>query len=299
VPDATVWYGPDTYMGRNLAQLFATLAELPDAEVAALHPAHTSASVKALLPRLHYYEDGTCIVHHIFGGETCDAVRKAYSDAYLTAHFEVPGEMFTLAMEAKRRDMGVVGSTSNILDFISSKVSVALSRPQPDMLRFVLGTEAGMVTSIVRKVQAMLRAASRPDVGVEIVFPVSSRAIATADQQRGQGGGRMELPTGLAVVPGVASGEGCSVEGGCAACPYMRMNTLVALMGVARAAGTAAETHLSRHAPRAYAELIGGKTVAAAGCVPILHMRHFQKNKQLSDALVADMTGRHSASGAH
>eukprot|EP00955_Chlamydomonas_euryale_P015646 167491-Chlamydomonas_euryale.AAC.4 len=87
-------------MGRNLAQLFATLAELPDAEVAALHPAHTSASVKALLPRLHYYEDGTCIVHHIFGGETCDAVRKAYSDAYLTAHFEVPGEMFTLAMEA-------------------------------------------------------------------------------------------------------------------------------------------------------------------------------------------------------
>uniref|UniRef100_A0A7R9V9G1 quinolinate synthase n=1 Tax=Chlamydomonas euryale TaxID=1486919 RepID=A0A7R9V9G1_9CHLO len=102
VPDATVWYGPDTYMGRNLAQLFATLAELPDAEVAALHPAHTSASVKALLPRLHYYEDGTCIVHHIFGGETCDAVRKAYSDAYLTAHFEVPGEMFTLAMEVWR-----------------------------------------------------------------------------------------------------------------------------------------------------------------------------------------------------
>ncbi len=30
--------------------------------------------------------------------------------------------MFTLAMEARRRDMGVVGSTSNILDFIAGKV---------------------------------------------------------------------------------------------------------------------------------------------------------------------------------
>ncbi len=33
VPDATVWYGPDTYMGRNLAQLFSMLADLPDEEV--------------------------------------------------------------------------------------------------------------------------------------------------------------------------------------------------------------------------------------------------------------------------
>ena len=113
----------------------------------------------------------------------CEQVRQAYSDAYLTAHFEVPGEMFTLAMQvgkeegwgagvewgggggcralltwahlkggevqdiplvgiasaecllllvftlplplpmqAKRRGMGVVGSTSNILDFIAGKV---------------------------------------------------------------------------------------------------------------------------------------------------------------------------------
>ena len=33
VPEATVWYGPDTYMGRNLAQLFSDLALLPDEEV--------------------------------------------------------------------------------------------------------------------------------------------------------------------------------------------------------------------------------------------------------------------------
>ena len=48
--------------------------------------------------------------------------REGYRDAYLTAHFEVPGEMFTLAMDARRsRGMGVVGSTQNILDFISAK----------------------------------------------------------------------------------------------------------------------------------------------------------------------------------
>lgn len=50
------------------------------------------------------------------------ACREGYRDAFLTAHFEVPGEMFSLAMEAKRqRGMGVVGSTQNILDFISAK----------------------------------------------------------------------------------------------------------------------------------------------------------------------------------
>ena len=76
-------------MGRNLAQLFTSLAEMPDEEVRKLHPLHTQASVKALLPRLHYFEEGTCIVHHIFGGEVTELVRKGYSDAFLTAHFEV------------------------------------------------------------------------------------------------------------------------------------------------------------------------------------------------------------------
>ena len=89
IPDLTVWYGPDTYMGRNLAQLFTSLADLPDEEVQKLHSKHTQASVRALLPRLHYFEEGTCIVHHIFGGEVTELVRKAYGDAYLTAHFEV------------------------------------------------------------------------------------------------------------------------------------------------------------------------------------------------------------------
>lgn len=122
VPDVHVWYGPDTYMGRNLAQLFQSLANLrwggqgrgpsakrrnaggtaggilhpctwqcsaplptsacplsacphSDEEVRELHPAHTQASIHALLPRLRYFEQGTCIVHHLFGGEVCELVK--------------------------------------------------------------------------------------------------------------------------------------------------------------------------------------------------------------------------------
>lgn len=89
VPDLRVWYGPDTYMGRNLAQLFASMANMSDEEVRAVHPAHTQASIRSLLPRLHYFDEGTCIVHHMFGAETTSLVRKAYGDALLTAHFEV------------------------------------------------------------------------------------------------------------------------------------------------------------------------------------------------------------------
>ena len=48
VPGATVWYGPDTYMGANLAQLFADLASgaASDDDVRALHPAHTVDSIR-------------------------------------------------------------------------------------------------------------------------------------------------------------------------------------------------------------------------------------------------------------
>lgn len=48
---------------------------------------------------------------------------------------QVPGEMFALAMEAKKRGMGVVGSTQNILDFIAAKLKDAVERPFPDMLQ--------------------------------------------------------------------------------------------------------------------------------------------------------------------
>lgn len=296
VPNANVWYGPDTYMGRNLAQLFTSLATTAtDEEIAALHPQHTVESVRSLLPRLHYFEDGTCIVHHLFGGEVCEITRQAYRDAYIAAHFEVPGEMFTLAMEARKRGMGVVGSTQNILDFIAARLNEALERPFADRLQVVLGTESGMITSIVRKVQSMLDAAQRDDVAVEIVFPVSADAITTEKQtvQAGQGVDSPSLPGGLSVVPGPAAGEGCSLEGGCASCPYMKMNTLNALMTVCERIGGAGEATLEGYKPRPYAELVDGKTMAQAGCVPILHMRGFQKGGRLPDGLVDDIVTRH------
>lgn len=38
-------------------------------------------------------------------------------------------------MEAKKRGMGVVGSTQNILDFIAAKLKEAVDRPFPDTLQ--------------------------------------------------------------------------------------------------------------------------------------------------------------------
>lgn len=135
--------------------------------------------------------------------------------------------MFTLAMEAKEtRDMGVVGSTSNILDFIAAKVKCALDKPFADKLQFVLGTESGMITSIVRKVQGLLQDSGRKDLEVEIVFPVSPESITTSSQSTADKGAPVMLPGGLSMIPGPASGEGCSTEGGCASCPYMKMNSL-------------------------------------------------------------------------
>ena len=43
--------------------------------MAEVHPAHTQASIRALLLRLRYFEQGTCIVHHLFGGEVCELVK--------------------------------------------------------------------------------------------------------------------------------------------------------------------------------------------------------------------------------
>ena len=287
IPDVHVFYGPDTYMGGNLAELLRRMTTWDDEDIKAMHPAHDRETVKALLPRLKYFNDGTCMVHDMFGEDVCNTVRAFYGDAYQTAHFEVPGEMFKLAMEAKDRGLGVVGSTQNILDYTCARVDEAIERalPEGERLRFVLGTETGMVTSIVRAVQARLRAAR--DAGVrgveaEIVFPVSADAITAT--------GDAEIP----VVPGVVAGEGCSLDGGCASCPYMKMNSYDALMKMCDKIGSAAgEATLAAQEPRKYESADGaGPSIASQGCVPILHMRHFQKNKTFSDALVEDITTR-------
>lgn len=104
---------------------------------------------------------------------------------------------------------------------------------QSGHLQVVLGTESGMVTAIVRKVQAMLQASGREDIAMEIVFPVASEAITTESTghpgaaQNSNGNG-VVLPGGLPVVPGPAGGEGCSAEGGCASCPYMKVRLVYA-----------------------------------------------------------------------
>lgn len=205
--------------------------------------------------------------------------------------------MFTLAMEAKARGMGVVGSTSNILDFIAAKLLEALQQSYAQRLVFVLGTESGMITSIVRKVQAMLLEACREDVEVEIVFPVNPQAITIQQQGSGGAAAPVELPgSNIAVLPGAAGGEGCSSEGGCASCPYMKMNSLDALLAVAQRVGSdAGAAMLEGFKPRAYEDKVGGLSMAQAGCVPILHMRHFSQQKQLSKDLVQDVMSRRVA----
>lgn len=285
VPDVRIWFGPDTYMGENLKHLFTALAKMPDQEVRALHPGHDAASVRALTSRFNYFEEGACVVHHMFGADVVAQVREHYADAFVTAHLEVPGEMFALSLEAQKEGRGVVGSTSNILSFITEQLRAAVQEGADERLSFVLGTEAGMITPIVRQTQAILAdalAQGGPAIEVEIIFPVASEAITVTDDAE------------LAIVPGVASGEGCSVAGGCATCPYMKMNSLDALLAFAKRFGVEKPADLAGLHPRDYSEQIGGRTAADLGSEPILHMRHFQRTGALSDGLVADIEHRNS-----
>ncbi|OWM90542.1 hypothetical protein CDL15_Pgr014845 [Punica granatum] len=288
VPDLHVLYGPDSYMGANIKELFQQMTMMTDEEIGEIHCAHNKESIRSLLRRLHYYEDGTCIVHHLFGHEVVEQINEMYSDAFLTAHFEVPGEMFSLAMEAKRRGMGVVGSTRNILDFIKQRAQEALDRNVKEHLQFVLGTESGMVTSIVAAVRNVLGSAESPTSGakisVEIVFPVSSESMTKTSSDQSSLGvnpgkiGDLMLP----VVPGVASGEGCSIHGGCASCPYMKMNSLTSLLTVCHQLPDEKNTLLAFRAERFKSQTPHGKSIADVGCEPILHMRHFQVSLSLS-----------------
>jgi quinolinate synthase len=110
-----------------------------------------------------------------------DIVNTQYKDAYVTAHLEVPGEMFQIALEKSLKDEGVVGSTSNILQFIERKVQEAAKEGDGgvggEKKKFILGTEAGMVTSIARSVQHILDSNASQNVEAEIIFPVSSEAV--------------------------------------------------------------------------------------------------------------------------
>uniref|UniRef100_A0A0E0J959 Quinolinate synthase, chloroplastic n=1 Tax=Oryza nivara TaxID=4536 RepID=A0A0E0J959_ORYNI len=271
IPGLNVWYGPDSYMGANIADLFQRMAVMSDEEIAEIHPSHNKKSINALLPRLHYYQDGNCIVHDMFGHEVVDKIKEQYCDAFLTAHFEVPGEMFSLSMEAKTRGMGVVGSTQNILDFIKNHLMEALDRNIDDHLQFVLGTESGMITSIVAAVRELFdsykTSQQSANIEVEIVFPVSSDAVSNTSVN---GSHHLDSSTvtdldNVSVVPGVSSGEGCSIHGGCASCPYMKMNSLRSLLKVCHQLPDRDNRLVAYQASRFNAKTPLGKLVAEVG----------------------------------
>jgi len=278
IDDVHVHFGPDTYMGENLHTLFTAMKDMSDEEIQAVHPAHDGASIASLLERFTYFRQGNCVVHHMFGADVVAEVKARHQDAFVTAHLEVPGEMFALALDKQKEGRGVVGSTSNILAFITEKVEVAAKAGETGTLEFVLGTEAGMITPIVRKVQALL--ADAPGLDAEIVFPVASDAIAQTSD-----------PT-LPIIPGVQGGEGCTTAGGCATCPYMKMNSLEALLDLCKRIDAVPGADLAPFHPRKYVERIHGRTAADLGGEPILHMRHFQQNGVLGDVLVDDVKSR-------
>ena len=125
-----------------------------------------------------------------------------------------------------------------------------------------------MVTAIVRKVQAKLQEYSRDDISVKLFSLCPPK---------------LWRKTRFGVV-WVAGGEGCSTCGGCATCPYMKMNTLDAMTDVI--AKTGDRQGLSEFEPEKYAESLDGRTIAEVGGEPILFMRHFQKHGEMDPQLL-------------
>ena len=286
IPDMKILYGPDTYMGDNLVTMLSAILDAGwdnDKIANDLHPKHNRESIQRLRDNLDVYPNGNCVVHHMFGSEVVNTVKERYNDSFVTAHLEVPGEMFQIAMEKSLVGKGVVGSTSDILKFISGKVADAAvdvtnnGNPEKRRLKFILGTEAGMVTSIVRSVQEILENTNCSTVEAEIVFPVASDAVMGVEDSE------------LAVVPGVSGGEGCSTAGGCATCPFMKMNDLDALSDIAdMVIQNDNELKMKSHLPpqRLQGKKIDGVDAIDLGSEPIIFMRHFMKEKALSNSLV-------------
>jgi len=283
IPDVSVWYGPDTCMGYNLqTMLDKVLANWSDEEIKEkLHPEHDRESVGKLRENLHVYPEGNCVVHQIFGDQVVNDVKEHYPDAYVTAHLEVPGEMFEIAMEYSLHGRGVTGSTSDILNFITRKVEEAAKGEMGEgkkTLKFILGTEAGMVTSVVKNVKEILRTVpgARDRVEAEIVFPVASEAVAIDDAAEG------------GIVPGVAGGEGCGTNGGCATCPFMKMNELDAVADVMNMYEEGKGKGLEKYLPpkRLEGKTVGGRDATEVGVECILRMRELMGKGELGDELV-------------
>jgi quinolinate synthase len=321
IPNVKILYGPDTYMGENLITFLTVIEQSwSDERIRTdLHPHHTKASLRQVRDSIVVFPSGNCIVHHMFGASVVDSVKQSYQEAYVTAHLEVPGEMFEIAMQKSLSDDGVCGSTSDILNFIARKVQHAAvtngTQSEPQQLQFILGTEAGMVTSIVSSVQTILRETGHTNVSAEIIFPVASEAVMATnnenhdiDNNNNNNENQNDTTGRMSVVPGVPGGEGCSTAGGCATCPYMKMNSLDALIDLLEliqtnqspshtdttmTASTGSSTSSSEmilrgHLPpdRLRGKRINGQLAMDLGTQPIVYMREFNKMKQLPIDLV-------------
>jgi len=279
IPGVNIFYGPDTYMGGNLYSMLTKYSQLPDEQIASIHPAHSQASIKSLLERFHYYKQGMCVVHHMFGDQVVKKVETEYpldGATFYTAHLEVPGEMFELAFKAQLTGDGVTGSTSNILNFIVSK-SKAITAMGGKKARFILGTEVGMVTPIINAAREVCKGS---ECEIEIIFPVSDAAVTANDDPE------------LAVLPGVSGGEGCSTAGGCASCPFMKMNELDALVDLAQRVEVdkVPEDLKIREAASKGHLKIGNGNVADLGGLPIKYMNHLMTSKTFHPDLVGKVT---------
>ncbi|GMI15205.1 hypothetical protein TrLO_g9843 [Triparma laevis f. longispina] len=297
IPELSIWYGPDTCMGYNLQTMFEkVLKHWSDEEIKQkLHQEHDRKSIQKLLNNLHVYPSGNCVVHHMFGKECVETVQSQYPDAFVSAHLEVPGEMFEIAMEASLDDKGVVGSTSDILNFITKKVEEAAVEIQKTgqvggekkNLQFILGTEAGMVTSIVSNVKRVLASnpAAKDFVTCEIIFPVASDAVMVDSESE------------FGISPGVSGGEGCSTAGGCATCPFMKMNELDKVVDICQAiADGKSESLTGLHPPkRLEGKFINGRPAVEVGVDSILHMRHLMSEGKFSEDLVKEVVERSAA----
>merc|ERR1719421_300084 len=121
-----------------------------------------------------------------------------------------------------------------------------------------------MVTPIVKSVQTELK--GQDSVKVEIIFPVASEAVHATGES---------VEDGLSIVPGVSGGEGCSAAGGCATCPFMKMNTLDGLIDVANAIAESDsdDKFLQSLLPQRRGMKVNGVLASTLGSQPILHMR--------------------------
>ncbi len=63
-------------------------------------------------------------------------------------------------------------------------------------------------------------------------------------------------------------------------------------MSVCERVDTPGEVLLEAYKPQAYTETVNGRSMAQAGCEPILHMRAFQSSGQLPESLVQDVLSR-------